>query len=175
MEPHGHNDPPCWASGDLCLVSFHQTVEPVDQLLQCVDPAKDRELWVKDNKTGEIRPVDLEIWARRRRRIMPEHCIYSGVCPARSSRHSRRSEGRSVSPIPLRSKVTVSGELAWATNDVTEPQGLVCVASRHAELAGITIRRLRENIPHLRASQSFHFASALWGCPLRTHDWTDAV
>uniref|UniRef100_H3D1T6 Growth arrest specific 7 n=1 Tax=Tetraodon nigroviridis TaxID=99883 RepID=H3D1T6_TETNG len=41
---------------------FNQsTVEPVDHLLQCVDPAKDRELWVKDNKTGEIRPVDLEI------------------------------------------------------------------------------------------------------------------
>uniref|UniRef100_A0A674MR96 Growth arrest specific 7 n=1 Tax=Takifugu rubripes TaxID=31033 RepID=A0A674MR96_TAKRU len=41
---------------------FNQsTVEPVDQLLQCVDPAKDRELWVRDNKTGEIRPVDMEI------------------------------------------------------------------------------------------------------------------
>lgn len=37
-------------------------MEPVDQLLQCVDPSKDRELWVKDNKTGEIRPVDVEIW-----------------------------------------------------------------------------------------------------------------
>ncbi|XP_013855561.1 growth arrest-specific protein 7 [Austrofundulus limnaeus] len=41
---------------------FNQsTVEPVDQLLQCVDPAKDREQWVRDNKTGEIRPVDIEI------------------------------------------------------------------------------------------------------------------
>ncbi|TWW81683.1 Growth arrest-specific protein 7 [Takifugu flavidus] len=41
---------------------FNQsTVEPVDQLLLCVDPAKDRELWVRDNKTGEIRPVDMEI------------------------------------------------------------------------------------------------------------------
>ncbi|KAM8837540.1 growth arrest-specific protein 7 isoform 2-T2 [Spinachia spinachia] len=41
---------------------FNQsTMEPVDQLLQCVDPAKDRELWVRDNKTGETRPVDIEI------------------------------------------------------------------------------------------------------------------
>ncbi|XP_020501328.1 growth arrest-specific protein 7a [Labrus bergylta] len=41
---------------------FNQsTVEPVDQLLQSVDPAKDRELWVKENKTGEVRPVDLDI------------------------------------------------------------------------------------------------------------------
>ncbi|XP_036382123.1 growth arrest-specific protein 7 isoform X3 [Megalops cyprinoides] len=41
---------------------FNQsTVEPVDQLLQNVDPAKDRELWVKEHKTGEIRPVDMEI------------------------------------------------------------------------------------------------------------------
>ncbi|KAI3364891.1 hypothetical protein L3Q82_001077 [Scortum barcoo] len=41
---------------------FNQsTMEPVDQLLQCVDPAKDRELWVRENKTGEIRPVDVEI------------------------------------------------------------------------------------------------------------------
>nr|XP_029134404.1 growth arrest-specific protein 7-like isoform X2 [Labrus bergylta] len=41
---------------------FNQsTMEPVDQLLQCVDPSKDRELWVKENKTGEIRPVDIEI------------------------------------------------------------------------------------------------------------------
>lgn len=38
-----------------------QTVEPVDQLLQSMDPAKDRELWVKENKTGEVRPVDLDI------------------------------------------------------------------------------------------------------------------
>ncbi|KAG9343688.1 hypothetical protein JZ751_013066 [Albula glossodonta] len=41
---------------------FNQsTVEPVDQLLQSVDPAKDRELWVMENKTGEIRPVDMDI------------------------------------------------------------------------------------------------------------------
>uniref|UniRef100_A0A672FKB8 Growth arrest-specific protein 7-like n=1 Tax=Salarias fasciatus TaxID=181472 RepID=A0A672FKB8_SALFA len=41
---------------------FNQsTMEPVDQLLQCVDPAKDRELWVRENKTGEVRPVDIEI------------------------------------------------------------------------------------------------------------------
>ncbi|XP_037318876.1 growth arrest-specific protein 7-like isoform X3 [Pungitius pungitius] len=41
---------------------FNQsTMEPVDQLLQCVDPAKDRELWVRENKTGETRPVDIEI------------------------------------------------------------------------------------------------------------------
>ncbi|TKS91377.1 Growth arrest-specific protein 7 [Collichthys lucidus] len=36
-------------------------VEPVDQLLQNVDPGKDRELWVKENKTGEVRPVDMDI------------------------------------------------------------------------------------------------------------------
>ncbi|KAL0984031.1 hypothetical protein UPYG_G00136130 [Umbra pygmaea] len=41
---------------------FNQsTMEPVDQLLQCVDPSKDRELWVKENKTGDIRPVNIEI------------------------------------------------------------------------------------------------------------------
>uniref|UniRef100_A0A671VC33 Growth arrest specific 7 n=1 Tax=Sparus aurata TaxID=8175 RepID=A0A671VC33_SPAAU len=41
---------------------FNQsTMEPVDKLLQCVDPCKDRELWVRENKTGEIRPVDVEI------------------------------------------------------------------------------------------------------------------
>ncbi|XP_078808026.1 growth arrest-specific protein 7a isoform X4 [Oryzias latipes] len=41
---------------------FNQsTVEPVDQLLQNVDPSKDRELWVKENKTGEVRPVDMDI------------------------------------------------------------------------------------------------------------------
>ncbi|XP_065109622.1 growth arrest-specific protein 7-like [Paramisgurnus dabryanus] len=37
------------------------TVEPVDKLLQNVDPARDRELWVKEHKTGEVRPVDMEI------------------------------------------------------------------------------------------------------------------
>lgn len=41
---------------------FNQSVvEPVDQLLQNVDPAKDRELWVKENKTGEVRPVDMDL------------------------------------------------------------------------------------------------------------------
>ncbi|XP_029456124.1 growth arrest-specific protein 7 isoform X2 [Rhinatrema bivittatum] len=41
---------------------FNQsTVELVDQLLQKVDPGKDRELWVKEHKTGDIRPVDMEI------------------------------------------------------------------------------------------------------------------
>ncbi|MGH0134501.1 UNVERIFIED_CONTAM: hypothetical protein FKN15_056926 [Acipenser sinensis] len=37
------------------------TVETVDQLLQKVEPAKDRELWVKEHKTGDIRPVDMDI------------------------------------------------------------------------------------------------------------------
>ncbi|XP_024913465.1 LOW QUALITY PROTEIN: growth arrest-specific protein 7 [Cynoglossus semilaevis] len=41
---------------------FNQsTVEPVDQLLQNVDPNKDRELWVRENKTGDIRPADMDI------------------------------------------------------------------------------------------------------------------
>ncbi|XP_067279398.1 growth arrest-specific protein 7a isoform X3 [Pseudorasbora parva] len=41
---------------------FNQsTLEPVDQLLQSVDPAKDRELWVKEHKTGDLRPVDMDI------------------------------------------------------------------------------------------------------------------
>ncbi|XP_051572786.1 growth arrest-specific protein 7a isoform X2 [Myxocyprinus asiaticus] len=41
---------------------FNQsTLEPVDQLLQSVDPAKDREFWVKEHKTGELRPVDMDI------------------------------------------------------------------------------------------------------------------
>ncbi|XP_022599254.1 growth arrest-specific protein 7-like isoform X2 [Seriola dumerili] len=41
---------------------FNQsTMEPVDQLLQCVDPVRDRELWVRENKTGDVRPVDIEI------------------------------------------------------------------------------------------------------------------
>ncbi|MBZ3869300.1 Growth arrest-specific protein 7 [Sciurus carolinensis] len=36
---------------------FNQsTVEPVDQLLP-----KDRELWVREHKMGNIRPVDMEI------------------------------------------------------------------------------------------------------------------
>ncbi|KAK5876282.1 hypothetical protein CesoFtcFv8_025651 [Champsocephalus esox] len=41
---------------------FNQsTMERVDQLLQGVDPIKDRELWVEQNQTGEIRPVNVEI------------------------------------------------------------------------------------------------------------------
>ncbi|XP_051530393.1 growth arrest-specific protein 7-like isoform X4 [Myxocyprinus asiaticus] len=41
---------------------FNQgTIEPVDKLLRDVDPARDRELWVKEYKTGEVRPVDMEI------------------------------------------------------------------------------------------------------------------
>ncbi|MBZ3880520.1 Growth arrest-specific protein 7 [Sciurus carolinensis] len=41
---------------------FNQsTVEPVDQLLQKVDPGKDRELWVREQKTDNICPVDMEI------------------------------------------------------------------------------------------------------------------
>ncbi|KAG5279160.1 hypothetical protein AALO_G00074760 [Alosa alosa] len=41
---------------------FNQsTLEPVDQLLQSVDPAKDRELWVQEHKTGDVRPVDMDI------------------------------------------------------------------------------------------------------------------
>ncbi|XP_061823126.1 growth arrest-specific protein 7-like isoform X1 [Nerophis lumbriciformis] len=41
---------------------FNQsTMEPVDQLLQCVDPTKDRAVWVQENKTGDVRPVDIEI------------------------------------------------------------------------------------------------------------------
>uniref|UniRef100_A0A8C8SQX9 Growth arrest specific 7 n=1 Tax=Pelusios castaneus TaxID=367368 RepID=A0A8C8SQX9_9SAUR len=41
---------------------FNQsTIEPVDQLLRKVEPAKDRELWVQEHKTGDIRPVDMEI------------------------------------------------------------------------------------------------------------------
>ncbi|KAF3704759.1 Growth arrest-specific protein 7 [Channa argus] len=43
------------------MVTTSLTMEPVDKLLQCVDPAKDRELWVRENKTGEIRPVNIEI------------------------------------------------------------------------------------------------------------------
>uniref|UniRef100_A0A8C2WY66 Growth arrest specific 7 n=1 Tax=Cyclopterus lumpus TaxID=8103 RepID=A0A8C2WY66_CYCLU len=41
---------------------FNQSmVEPVDQLLQNVDPAKDREFWVRENNTGDVRPVDMDI------------------------------------------------------------------------------------------------------------------
>uniref|UniRef100_A0A9J7YBN0 Growth arrest specific 7 n=1 Tax=Cyprinus carpio carpio TaxID=630221 RepID=A0A9J7YBN0_CYPCA len=41
---------------------FNQsTIEPVDKLLRSVDPARDRELWVREHKTGELRPVDMNI------------------------------------------------------------------------------------------------------------------
>ncbi|XP_062858853.1 growth arrest-specific protein 7 [Trichomycterus rosablanca] len=41
---------------------FNQsTIEPVDKLLQIVDPTKDIELWVEENKTGELRPVNMDI------------------------------------------------------------------------------------------------------------------
>ncbi|KAM4838328.1 growth arrest-specific protein 7-like [Urocitellus parryii] len=41
---------------------FNQsTVEHVDQLLQKVDLAKDRELWVREHKIGNIHPADMEI------------------------------------------------------------------------------------------------------------------
>ncbi|KAM9462348.1 growth arrest-specific protein 7 isoform 2-T2 [Clarias gariepinus] len=41
---------------------FNQsTMEPVDKLLQIVDPDKDREIWVKENKTGQVRPVDMDL------------------------------------------------------------------------------------------------------------------
>lgn len=41
---------------------FHiQTIEPVDKLLRSVDPARDRELWVKEHRTGQQRPADMEI------------------------------------------------------------------------------------------------------------------
>ncbi|XP_073684920.1 growth arrest-specific protein 7-like [Garra rufa] len=41
---------------------FNQsTIEPVDKLLRSVDPNRDRELWVKEHKTGELRPVDMDI------------------------------------------------------------------------------------------------------------------
>lgn len=48
------------------IVLNFQTVEPVDQLLQNVDPNKDRELWVRENKTGDIRPADMDIWSTTR-------------------------------------------------------------------------------------------------------------
>lgn len=54
----------CDASSCCCSM-FVQTMEPVDKLLQCVDPVRDRELWVRENKTGDIRPVDIEIWPQR--------------------------------------------------------------------------------------------------------------
>lgn len=37
------------------------TIEPLDRLLRSVDPARDRELWVREHKTGERRPVDINI------------------------------------------------------------------------------------------------------------------
>lgn len=69
----------CDSSTD-CSSCFVQTMEPVDQLLQCVDPTKDRELWVRENKTGEVRPVDIEIWRlfpHWSRSYMPEDWLKS--------------------------------------------------------------------------------------------------
>nr|XP_032832092.1 growth arrest-specific protein 7-like [Petromyzon marinus] len=41
---------------------FNQsTMEPVDQSLQKVDPTKDRELWIKEHKTGHVQPVNMEV------------------------------------------------------------------------------------------------------------------
>ncbi|CAN0313506.1 unnamed protein product [Lampetra fluviatilis] len=41
---------------------FNQsTMEPVDQSLQKVDPTKDRELWIKDHKTGHVQPINMEV------------------------------------------------------------------------------------------------------------------
>ncbi|XP_048848070.1 growth arrest-specific protein 7-like isoform X2 [Brienomyrus brachyistius] len=41
---------------------FSQSMlEPVDQLLKSVDPARDRQLWVMEHMTGQIRPVDLDL------------------------------------------------------------------------------------------------------------------
>ena len=45
----------------IVFLSCRQTIENVDQLLQAVDPAKDRDLWVKEHKTGDVRPIDLDI------------------------------------------------------------------------------------------------------------------
>ncbi|KAF3859007.1 hypothetical protein F7725_021406 [Dissostichus mawsoni] len=39
----------------------HETDMFNQSLLQSVDPIRDRELWVEENKTGEIRPVNVEI------------------------------------------------------------------------------------------------------------------
>ncbi|XP_077975212.1 growth arrest-specific protein 7-like [Styela clava] len=36
-----------------------KTSENVKQKTEAVDPAKDRELWVKQNKTGTVRPIDM--------------------------------------------------------------------------------------------------------------------
>ncbi|CAL8316378.1 unnamed protein product [Arctogadus glacialis] len=48
------------SSRNACLAEV-LTIENVDQLLQAVDPAKDRDLWVKEHKTGDVRPIDLDI------------------------------------------------------------------------------------------------------------------
>lgn len=37
------------------------TMEAVNQSLQKVDPNRDRELWVKDTRTGSVRPVDMDL------------------------------------------------------------------------------------------------------------------
>ncbi|VTJ80318.1 Hypothetical predicted protein [Marmota monax] len=56
---------------------FNQsTVEPVDQLLRKVDPAKDRELWVREHKMGNIR-----LWTWRSRHA----CAAPGVLPRRGA------------------------------------------------------------------------------------------
>ncbi|MBZ3870371.1 Growth arrest-specific protein 7 [Sciurus carolinensis] len=60
-----------WHERDM----FNQsTVEPVDQLLRKVDLATDRELWVREHKTGNI------LWPWRSRHA----CVaLGGVCPRR--------------------------------------------------------------------------------------------
>uniref|UniRef100_UPI00358EDECE growth arrest-specific protein 7-like isoform X2 n=1 Tax=Myxine glutinosa TaxID=7769 RepID=UPI00358EDECE len=41
---------------------FNQsTLEPIDQALQKVEPGRDRELWVRESKTGHLRPVDMDL------------------------------------------------------------------------------------------------------------------
>ncbi|TRY84991.1 hypothetical protein DNTS_016181, partial [Danionella cerebrum] len=41
---------------------FNQSsVEAVDKLLRSINPTKDRETWVQEQKTGEIRPTDMKI------------------------------------------------------------------------------------------------------------------
>uniref|UniRef100_A0A8C4WXI4 SH3 domain-containing protein n=1 Tax=Eptatretus burgeri TaxID=7764 RepID=A0A8C4WXI4_EPTBU len=41
---------------------FNQsTLEPIDQALQKVEPGRDRELWVRERKTGHLRPVDMDL------------------------------------------------------------------------------------------------------------------
>lgn len=110
------------------LVCFPQTVEPVDQLLQCVDPAKDRELWVRDNKTGEIRPVDMEIWAWHFRST--NHLLQFGICLI--FLWLLREWGMIGKPIPTQ----VEGDCLWGVNLSYEwwCQVSVCVAWHHTEV-----------------------------------------